>query len=66
MKEIHLEVNPNEENRSERKLIEANLKRYLNIEEEYWRKKVGIRWFIDGDRNTKLFHAFVKEKKEIY
>lgn len=42
-KDIQLKVAPNEKNRYELKLTEANLKRYLKIEEKYWRHKVGMK-----------------------
>ncbi|XP_015168062.1 uncharacterized protein [Solanum tuberosum] len=42
---------------------EADLKRYRHIEEEYWRQKAGMKWYTDGDKNTKFFHAYVKGKR---
>jgi len=60
VKEIQLEISPSQANRSELNKAEVKLKKYLNIEEEYWRQKTGMRWFKDGDRNTKFFHAYVK------
>lgn len=36
-KEIQLEIDPTEENMSLLKKVEANLKKYLHIEEEYWK-----------------------------
>jgi len=33
------------------------------MEEEFWRQKPGMRWFTDGDRNTKFFHAYVKGRR---
>uniref|UniRef100_A0A0V0H9Y4 Putative ovule protein n=1 Tax=Solanum chacoense TaxID=4108 RepID=A0A0V0H9Y4_SOLCH len=38
-KEIQLEINPSGENRNALKMAEAKLKRYLHIEEEYWKQK---------------------------
>lgn len=54
-KEIQLEINPLGENRTALKIAEANLKRYLKIEEKYYKQKAGMRWFQDGDKNTKFF-----------
>ncbi|WMV59326.1 hypothetical protein MTR67_052711 [Solanum verrucosum] len=62
-KEVQLEISPTEENRGILSKAEAELKRYRHIEEEYWRQKAGMKWFKDGDRNTKFFHAYVKGKR---
>ncbi|WMV30418.1 hypothetical protein MTR67_023803 [Solanum verrucosum] len=63
MKEIQLEMAPTESNRAELHKVEADIKRYKHIEEEYWKQKVGMQWFNDGDRNTKFFHAYVKGRR---
>jgi len=62
-KEVQLEINASEENRTELKRVEADLKRYMHIEEEYWKQKAGMRWFQEGDKNTKFFHAFVNGRR---
>ncbi|KAG5632942.1 hypothetical protein H5410_004659 [Solanum commersonii] len=62
-KEVQLEINASEENRTTLKKFEADLKKYLHIEEEYWKQKASMRWFKDGDRNTKFFHAFVNRRR---
>lgn len=64
VKEIQLKISPTEGNRCELNKTEAELGKYLNIEEEYWRQKARIKWFKDGDRNTKFFHAFVKRRRK--
>ncbi|XP_070048553.1 uncharacterized protein [Nicotiana tomentosiformis] len=33
---------------------QSELKKYLNIEEQYWKQKSGMNWFAEGDRNTSL------------
>uniref|UniRef100_A0A0V0HB06 Putative ovule protein n=1 Tax=Solanum chacoense TaxID=4108 RepID=A0A0V0HB06_SOLCH len=60
---MQLEINPTEENRSSLRKAEAELKRYLHMEEDYWKKKAGMRWFQEGDINTKFFHAYVKGRR---
>ncbi|KAH0743282.1 hypothetical protein KY290_031275 [Solanum tuberosum] len=62
-KEMQLEINPTEENRSSLRKAEAELKRYLHIGEDYWKQKAGMKWFQKGDKNTKLFHAYVKGRR---
>ncbi|XP_060212131.1 uncharacterized protein LOC132639718 [Lycium barbarum] len=43
---------------------QAELKKYLNIEEQYWKQKAGVTWFIEGDRNTNFFHNHVNGKRK--
>ncbi|KAG5605761.1 hypothetical protein H5410_027253 [Solanum commersonii] len=50
--------------RSSFKKVEAKLKKYWHNEEEYWKQKSGMRWFKDGDRNTKFFHNYVKGRRK--
>uniref|UniRef100_A0A0V0IHV1 Putative ovule protein n=1 Tax=Solanum chacoense TaxID=4108 RepID=A0A0V0IHV1_SOLCH len=61
--ETQLEMSPTEANRATLSKANAELKRYLKIEEEYWRQKAGMKWFQDGDRNTKFFHSYVKGRR---
>lgn len=35
---------------------QAKHKQYLHYEEKFWRQKVGLAWFWDGNRNTKFNH----------
>lgn len=51
-------------NRTLLKKAEAKLRRYLHIEKEYWKQKAGMRWFKDGDRNTKFFHSYVRGRRK--
>lgn len=62
-KEIQLEICPSEENIMALNKMDADLKRYLHMEEEYWKKKVDMRLFKDGDRNTKFFQCYVKGRR---
>ncbi|KAH0693029.1 hypothetical protein KY290_021200 [Solanum tuberosum] len=43
VKEIQLEISPTKGNRCELSKTEAELRKYLNIEEEYWRQKAGMK-----------------------
>ncbi|XP_060216645.1 uncharacterized protein LOC132644105 [Lycium barbarum] len=42
---------------------QAELTRFLHLEEEYWKQKAGMKWFNDGDRNTKFFHSYVRGRR---
>ncbi|XP_060200399.1 uncharacterized protein LOC132628652 [Lycium barbarum] len=53
VKELQFELNPSMLNRTDLHKAQAELNNYLHLEEEYWKQKSGMRWFKDGDRNTK-------------
>lgn len=59
-----MEVDRSLENRTKLKKIEAELKRYLKIEEEYWRQKAGMKRFIQGDKNNKFFSLLCSRKEK--
>nr|XP_016462863.1 PREDICTED: uncharacterized protein LOC107785951 [Nicotiana tabacum] len=63
--EAEFELNPTAQNRAKLHKVEADLTRYYQLEEEFWRQKAGIQWFKDGDRNSKFFHAHVRGKRKI-
>jgi len=64
IKENQFEINPSAGNRTDLSRMEAELKKYLKIEEEYWKIKAGMRWYVDRDRNTKFFHPYVKGRRK--
>ncbi|XP_049393529.1 uncharacterized protein LOC125857915 [Solanum stenotomum] len=43
VKEAQFEIDPSSKNRSELGRVEANLKRFLKVEEDFWRQKAGKR-----------------------
>ncbi|XP_075084930.1 uncharacterized protein LOC142168167 [Nicotiana tabacum] len=55
VKEMLFEEEPTVENRVLQK-AQAELKRYLSIEEQYWKQKAGVTLFTEEDRNTSFFH----------
>ncbi|XP_075099806.1 uncharacterized protein LOC142176362 [Nicotiana tabacum] len=57
--ERQFEVNPTKMNRQRLQQVQAEMIKYLALEEEFWRQKVGMLWFKDGDRKTKFFHVQV-------
>ncbi|XP_059301818.1 uncharacterized protein LOC132053727 [Lycium ferocissimum] len=58
VKELQFENNASRENRMQLHQAQAELTRFLHLEEEYWKQKAGMKWFNDGDRNTNFFHSY--------
>ncbi|XP_075095229.1 uncharacterized protein LOC142173524 [Nicotiana tabacum] len=61
---VPIKKNPTQENRARLQKVQAELIRYLALEEEFWKQKAGMNWFQDGDRNTKFFHAQVNGRRK--
>ncbi|XP_070042161.1 uncharacterized protein [Nicotiana tomentosiformis] len=65
--EAQFEVTPTKLNRERLHKVQADLIRFLALEEKYWKQKSGMAWFKHGDRNTKVFHTQIKgRRKRIY
>ncbi|XP_060183220.1 uncharacterized protein LOC132613188 [Lycium barbarum] len=64
IKELQFELAPTLTNREELHKEQAELCRFLYLEEEYWKQKAGMKWFKDGDRSTKFFHSYVIGKRK--
>lgn len=62
--EAEFEANPTKQNRQRLQKVQAELIRYLALEEKYWKQKSGMSWFKDGDRNTKFFHVQVRGRRK--
>ncbi|XP_019240115.1 PREDICTED: uncharacterized protein LOC109220106 [Nicotiana attenuata] len=62
--ERQFEINPTQMNRQRLHKVQAEMIKYLALEEEFWRQKAGMMWFKDGDRNSKFFHAQVKGRRK--
>jgi hypothetical protein len=43
--------------------LEAQMMEILSAEEEYWRQRGRQQWLLQGDANTKFFHAFDNGRK---
>ncbi|XP_019251178.1 PREDICTED: uncharacterized protein LOC109230104 [Nicotiana attenuata] len=63
--ERQFEAYPTQMNRERLQKVQAEMIRYLALEEEFWKQKAGMTWFKDGDRNTKFFHAQVRERRKM-
>ncbi|XP_019237891.1 PREDICTED: uncharacterized protein LOC109218029 [Nicotiana attenuata] len=64
VKEMLFEEEPSIENRILLQKAQSELKKYLSIEEQYWKQKAGMTWFAEGDRNTCFFHNHVNGKRK--
>ncbi|XP_059311479.1 uncharacterized protein LOC132063063 [Lycium ferocissimum] len=62
--EAQFEADPLMENRAQLHRVQAELSKYLHLEEAYWRQKSGMKWFKDGDRNTRFFHTYVNGRRK--
>nr|XP_009786193.1 PREDICTED: uncharacterized protein LOC104234340 [Nicotiana sylvestris] len=65
VKEMLLEEEPTIDNRIVLQKAQSKLKKYLSIEEQYWKQKVGKTWFAKGDKNTSFFHNHVNGKRNV-
>lgn len=64
VKEKLFEEDPSIVNRIVLQKAQAELKRYLSLEEQYWKQKAGFTWYTEGDRNTSFFHNHVTGKRK--
>ncbi|XP_070036954.1 uncharacterized protein [Nicotiana tomentosiformis] len=53
-------------NRAELNQVNAELIRAIKKEEEYWRQKYEIKWFVEGEINSRFFHSvFTREEHHV-
>nr|XP_009600457.1 uncharacterized protein LOC104095914 [Nicotiana tomentosiformis] len=64
VKTMFFEEEPTVENRIVLQKAQAELKKYLSLEEKYWRQKARMAWFAEGDRNTSFFYNHVNGKRK--
>ncbi|XP_059292522.1 uncharacterized protein LOC132045978, partial [Lycium ferocissimum] len=64
IKEELFEGDPSPLNRMVLQQAQAELKKYLHFEEEFWRQKANVTWFAEGDRNTRFFHNLVNGRRK--
>ncbi|KAH0672646.1 hypothetical protein KY290_024879 [Solanum tuberosum] len=64
IKEKLFEEDPSSLNRVVMQKAQAEFKKYLLFEEEYWKQKAGFTWFEKGERNTRFFHSLVKGRRK--
>jgi len=58
--ETQFELDPSGTNREKLHKSQAELRKQLQREEEFWKQKAGMEWFKEGEKNTKFFHTIVK------
>ncbi|XP_042023111.1 uncharacterized protein LOC121770446 [Salvia splendens] len=59
----NFEERPTPENRTEINRCIAEYIRLLKMEEDFWRQKATLRWLGEGDKNTKFYQSWVKQKR---
>ncbi|XP_070034369.1 uncharacterized protein [Nicotiana tomentosiformis] len=64
VKEILFEEEPTIENIIVLQKAQEEMKKYLSIEEQFWKQKAGMTWFAEGYRNTNFFHNNVNGKRK--
>ena len=57
------ELFPSPTNRTEMNRTAAELRLKVKMEEDYWRQKSVVRWSVEGERLTKFFQGWVKQKR---
>jgi hypothetical protein len=53
-----------QENLEKIKNIQADIEKLMEQEDPKWKQRAKQNWFQNRDRNTKLFHAYVRTKHE--
>ncbi|XP_042016353.1 uncharacterized protein LOC121764387 [Salvia splendens] len=61
--QILYDTDPTPAHRAEFSRVSAELIITAKMEEEFWRQKAAIRWAADGERNSKFFHGWVRQKR---
>lgn len=64
VKEMQFEEDPSLENRSQLFKVQAELTRYLHLEEKFWKYKSGMKWFKQGGKKYKFFHVYIQGKRK--
>ncbi|XP_042067142.1 uncharacterized protein LOC121810441 [Salvia splendens] len=54
---------PTPAHRADFSRVSAELIITAKMEEEFWRQKAAIKWATDGERNSKFFHGWVRQKR---
>ncbi|XP_060182017.1 uncharacterized protein LOC132611631 [Lycium barbarum] len=64
IKEQCFEEDPTPMNRMVLQQAQAEWKKYVHYEEEFWRQKSHMTSFAEGDRNTRYFHSIVNGRRK--
>lgn len=61
--QIKYEADPSPTNREYQNRRTAEYLLCLQMEEDFWRQKASIRWVVEGERNTKFYQCWVRQKR---
>ncbi|GER55466.1 RNA-directed DNA polymerase [Striga asiatica] len=57
------DLDPTRENRTAMHRCHAEYQLRLLMEEDFWKQKAAVRWVAEGERNTRFFQGFVRQKR---
>ncbi|CAA0841466.1 Unknown protein, partial [Striga hermonthica] len=57
------DLDPTPENRTAMHRCHAEYQLQLLMEEDFWKQKAAVRWVAEGERNTRFFQGFVRQKR---
>ncbi|XP_051121132.1 uncharacterized protein LOC127244702, partial [Andrographis paniculata] len=61
--EAEFDRDPSDANLLRRQRSAAALTHAIALEEAYWKQKAACRWAVEGERNSRMFHSMVKERR---
>ncbi|XP_051125984.1 uncharacterized protein LOC127247930 [Andrographis paniculata] len=61
--EADFDRDPSDANLLRRQRSAAALTHAIALEEAFWKQKAACRWAVEGERNSRMFHSMVKERR---
>ncbi|GER29302.1 DNAse I-like superfamily protein [Striga asiatica] len=57
------DLDPTPENRTAMHRCHAEYQLRLLMEEDFWKQKAAVRWVAEGERNSRIFQGYVRQKR---